>query len=202
MAAHASFLWSQLQTVEASTRHRKQPVWGEILPTDLNAIRPAHSPQRSRERCVVTAYVSGLFEWIFSEGIQTIGPTDRIYDTDVMSDDDIDIEDLLIPKSQILAPSKYYNFRHDEYGKAVYARHTTGTTGNVTCGDVVELRRDTDTRWKKSTQRWYAFVTDRWITPNGAERIKIIWLYWPEDVALCMSMKYPHPNEVNACKIV
>jgi hypothetical protein len=165
----------------------------------LTAIRPAHDLARSRERRVVTAYVGNLFDWIFGEDIQTVGPTDDFYDADIISDDDIDVEDLLIPKPKEPAPAKFYGFHHGEYRKAVYPRYTTSKGGKVAVGDVVELSRDIDTHWKKSTQKWYAFVTDRWKTPKGAERIKIIWLYWPEDVALCMSMKYPYPNEVRIC---
>jgi hypothetical protein len=205
MAAHALFLWQQLGTAANShsglTKHLKQPIWGEILYTDLSAIHPAHAPQRSRDRCAVTAYVANLWEWIFSEGIQTIGPDD--FDKmdkhdDIEEDDDIDIEDFLISKPKEPVGPKYYNFLHDEYGKAVYDRYTTHSTGPVVVGDVVELSRDSNSRWTKSTQKWYAFVTDRWTTPKGAERIKIIWLYWPEDVALCMSMKYPYSNEVHS----
>ena len=195
MATHAEFLWSQLNAADSDQkslrRHLKQPVWGEILPSDLTAIKPAHPPGEARDRCVVTAYVSSLFEWIFGEGIQIIEPHD--------TKDGLIIDDKLkhlLPKQKPQAP-QFYTFHHEEYRTAVFDRFTTCTMGPITVGDVVELRRDVETRWKKSTQRWYAFVSDTWATPMGIGKLKILWLYWPEDVALCMSMKYPYSNEVS-----
>ena len=194
MAVHAPFLWSQLHSSSTQSRNKylNQPVWGEVLPTDLKAIRPAHSPDRSRKRCVVTAYVGNLFEWIFSEGVETIEPNHAAYDSD--SDDDVDVD--YLDRTPIPEPPKYYNFHHEDYDKAVYPRYTTDTYGDLQFGDVVEMPRDTATSWKRSTKHWYAFVTDHWTTPKGSKRMKILWLYWPEDVALCMAMKYPHPKEV------
>ena len=192
MATHAEFLWSQLHTADSIEkslrRHLKQPVWGEILPSDLTAIKPAHPPREARNRCVVTAYVSSLFEWIFGEGVQTIEPKDGLIIDDKLK--------YLVPKRKP-QPPQFYTFHHEEYGTAVFDRFTTCTMGPITIGDVVELRRDVETRWKRSTQRWYAFVSDIWFMPTGIEMLKILWLYWPEDVALCMSMKYPHSNEVS-----
>ena len=194
MASHAEFLWSQLHAADSDEkslrRHLKQPVWGEILPSDLTAIKPAHPPGEARDRCVVTAYVASLFEWIFGEGIQIIEPHHK--------KDGIIIDEKLknlLPK-QKLRPLHFYTFHHDEYRTAIFDRFTSCTTGSIKVGDVVELRRDVETRWKKSTQRWYAFVSDTWTTTTGFRELKILWLYWPEDVALCMSMKYPYSNEV------
>ena len=201
MATNVEFLWAQLQTAHSKshplTRHLKHPVWGEILPTDLTAIKPAHAPHAARSRCVVTAYVASLFSWIFGEGVEVIEPdsTDGLlYDEEF--DDEPELGIVLATK--IPQPPKYYDFHHDELQRAVVPRLTTGTSGKVKVGDVVEMRRDDATRWKKSTQKWYAYVTDWWNTPKGVGKMKILWLYWPEDVALCMNMKYPFENEVHA----
>ena len=194
VATHSEFLWSQLQTAAAGNslkRHLKQPLWGEVLPSDLTAVPYAHPQQKPRERCIVTAYVGSLFDWIFSEGVEIIEP-----DADLSDDDSIDNMDYLLPKPIVPQPPRYYTFHHQEYQTAVFPRFTTGTTGMVKVGDVVEMGRDEQTQWKMSTQKWYAFVTDRWTTPRGVVKLKILWLYWPEDVALCKSMKYPFSNEV------
>ena len=192
-------------------KHLKQPLWGEILPSGLTAVPPAHPMSRSRDRCVVTAYVGNLFEWIFGQGVEVIEP-DSI--TDFYDDDEDDemgeegmidgndyknLKELVAePKeAKLLSDPKFYAFHHEEYGKAVYPRYTTSTKGPVKVGDVVELQRGEETtRWKSSTKSWYAFVRDQWTTPNGTVKLRILWLYWPEDIALCMSMKYPYQNEV------
>ena len=172
-------------------RHLKQPVWGEILPSDLTVIKPAHTPGETRDRCVVTAYVASLFEWIFGEGVEIIEPQNT-KDALIMDDK---LKYLLLKRKPQLP--QFYTFHHEEYRTAIFDRFTTCTTGPITVGDVVELRRDIGSRWKMSTQRCYAFVSDTWVMPTGIVKLKILWLYWPEDVALCKSMKYPYSNEVS-----
>ena len=175
-------------------QYLRQPLWGEVLPADLTAIKPAHPASLARDRCVVTDYVGRLFGWIFDEGIEIVEPD--MVDSESNSSED-ELAFLLGPAANIpLRPPTYYTFHHDEYRNVQYRRFTTSARGSVTVGDVVELQRDCDTRWKKSTQKWYAFIRDKWTTPKGIVKLKIIWLYWPEDMALCMSMKYPYPNEV------
>ena len=207
MAAHAEFLWQELSTAHSEqrplTKHLRQPLWGEILPTDLTAIRPAHIPQCARPRCVVTSYVGNLFEWIFGEGVEVIEPDsdpDYLEDDGIVNGSDLDLVAFGIPLEPEVKnglPPKYYDFHHDEYGNAIHTRFTTSTKGMVKVGDVVEIGRDDATRWKKSTQKWYAYVRELYTTPKGDTRLHILWLYWPEDTALCMSMKYPHSNEVS-----
>jgi hypothetical protein len=195
IATHAEFLWSQLHTADSTEkslrRHLKQPVWGEILHSGLTAVKPAHPPGETRDRCIVTAYVASLFEWIFGEGVEMIEPQN--------ASDALNIDDELkyIPPQRKAQLAQLYTFHHEEYRTALFDRFTTCTTGPITVGDVVELRRNVENRWKKSTQSWYAFVSDIWVTPTGAGKLKILWLYWPEDVALCMNMKYPYSNEVS-----
>ena len=208
LATHVEFLWQQLSTADSKAtplrKHLGQPLWGEILPSDLAAIPPAHLPNQYRQRCVVTSYVGNLFEWIFSEGIEVIEPHSCPSQLESEeSEIDHELEELCLPrhqesiKSEIKdMPPKYYSFHHEEYGKAIYPRFTTDTGGRIKVGDVVEMGRDDETRWKKSTQKWYAYVTDIWTTPKGDRKMKILWLYWPEDTALCMTMKYPYSNEV------
>lgn len=195
MATHVEFLWQQLQTANSEGKslnsHLEQPVWQEILHTDLKAIPLAHGSTEARDRRVVTAYVGSLFEWIFHEIIQVIEPSS---DDGMISDNDIFFEELL-PIPKVPQHPRYYSFHHKEYRIALHPRFTTSTRGSIKVGDVVELRRDEQTRWKKSTQKWYAFVTDRWSTATGIWKFRILWLYWPEDVALCQSMKYPYSNE-------
>ena len=199
MATYVEFIWAQLRTAHTKshplTRHLQQPLWGEILPTDLTAVKPAHAPQAARTRCVVTAYVGSLFSWIFGEGVEIIEPdsTDGL----VSDDEFLDEQDLgVVLGTKVAQSPKYYDFHHGELQRAMVPRFTTSTTGKVKVGDVVEMRRDDETKWKRSTQKWYAYVTDRWDTPKGVGKLKILWLYWPEDVALCMNMKYPYSNEV------
>lgn len=199
MATYSEFLWSQLHSAASTDRqlmkHLDQPFWGEILPWGLDAIRPAHHPARARERCVVTPYVGDLFSWVFGDGLQVVEASCDIHGfKDEYDNVDNTYYRALSVKPQVLGP---YTFHHAEYSTAVYPRFTTRTTGAVRPGDVIELKRDEITRWKRSTQKWYAFVTDRYKAPkSGLDRLRIIWLYWPEDVALCMSMKYPYSNEV------
>ena len=199
IATHAEFLWAQLHSAASKdrqlTEQLDQPIWGEILPGGLDAVRRAHHPAGARERCVVTSYVGNLFSWIFGDGVQVIEPSSD--ECDVKNDDkNLDDNCGYLSVTKPVMP-QHYNFHHEEYSKAVYPRFTTHTTGAVRAGDVVELKRDILTRWKISTQKWYAYVTGRYKTPKlGLDRIKILWLYWPEDVALCMSMKYPYSNEV------
>jgi hypothetical protein len=206
LATHAEFIWQQLSTADSKDRplkeHLCQPLWGEILPSALSAITPAHHPTRARQRCVVTGYVGNLFEWIFGEGIEIVEPHSGPYGlgSDGIIDDEFlhesELVELLKPEFKQDLPSKKYGFHHAEYGKAVYPRFTTSIKGKVKVGDVVEMGRDDETRWQKSTQKWYAYVTDIWTTPKGDTRLKILWLYWPEDTAFCMAMKYPFSNEV------
>lgn len=215
LVTHVQFIWMQLYTADSKghslRKHLKQPLWGEILPSSLTAVPPAHPMNGPRDRCVVTAYVGNLFEWIFGQGVEVIEPDsandlcdydddeDKIDEDDMVHGNDFKgIKQLILEskETKVLSDPKFYAFHHEEYGKAVYPRYTTSTRGPVQAGDVVELERGEDSRWKNSTKRWYAFVRDRWSTPNGTVKLRILWLYWPEDIALCMSMKYPYENEV------
>jgi hypothetical protein len=214
VATHVEFLWAQMQTTSSKEKslkkHLKQPFWGEILPTDLTAVPAAHPPSRSRKRCVATAYVGSLFEWIFGEGVEIIerGHHEELVE-EAGSDDEEDfiIPDYLFDEVKSEGPeeeaevhkggaTRTYKFHHPEYQTVIQPRYTSPTHGPAAVGSVIEVQRDGETRWKKSTQKWHAYVTDKWTTSKGVTKIKIIWLYWPEDVALCMSMKYPFPNEV------
>lgn len=179
------------------SKHLGQPLWGETLPSDLTAVPPAHRLQKSRDRCVVTPYVENLFEWIFGQGVEVVKPSNNDYGNGDQGDD-IRLERMTLEPRQtkLLSEPKAYTFHHENYGKAIYPRYTTGKTGTVQVGDVVELRKSGETKWKSSTKSWYAFVRDKWTTPTGFKKIRILWLYWPEDIALCMSMKYPYQNEV------
>lgn len=201
MATHAEFLWHQIQTAipggETSMKFFTQSIWGEILPSDLTAIPPAHDPRHARPRCVVTQYVNNLFEWIFKDRLEVVEPEMDLRGFDIpLRTHKIESQDLRISNR---APSKspvHSSFHHDEYQNAIYPRFSTRTTGSIKVGDVIELPREDETRWKGSTQRWYAMVTNRWKNAKDAWKLSILWLYWPEDVALCKSMKYPYSNEV------
>lgn len=175
-----------------------QPLWGEILPSDLTAVPPAHRLHKSRDRCVVTSYVGNLFKWIFGEGVEVVEPSNNEGHGNDDEGDDIRLERMALEPRQVklLSEQRAYAFHHDEYGKAIYPRYTTGTAGPVKVGDVVELRKDGETKWKNSTKSWYAYVRDTWTTSAGLQKTRILWLYWPEDMALCMSMRYPYQNEV------
>jgi len=200
MTTYAEFLWAQLSTADSRerplTRHLKQPLWGEILPFDLTAVPPAPPGNKSRSRCVVTPYVGNLFEWIFAEGVEVVDSNTQapIDDSDTEVDIDVGVTPLLKPSLKV--DTTEYTFHHEEYGRVLYPRFTTQISGQVRAGDVVELQKAQGTRWTKSTQKWYAFVTDIWTTPKGDKHLRILWLYWPEDTALCMTMKYPHQSEV------
>jgi hypothetical protein len=204
MATYVEFLWAQLHTADSKAcrlgKHMKQPLWGEILPADLTAIPPAHAPKRARAQCAVTAYVGSLFEPIFGEGIQVIEPHSAPPDSEdgFESDEDFNSEDLIMSTRESPQLSKCYTFHHEECQNAVYPRFTTRTKGPVSIGDVVELRREDGTQWTNSTQKWYGFVKDKWTTAKDVTKLKILWLYWPEDTALCMSMKYPYSDEVRS----
>ena len=218
IATHVELIWMQLFTADSRGcslsrhslhRHLKQPLWGEILPSSLTAVPLAHPMRRSRDRCVATDYVGNLFEWIFGQGLEVINSTTELFDAE--DEDECEDEEgqegghhnqvvqvpILEPKeSKTLSDTSLYAFHHEEYGKAMYPRYTTGVSGRVKVGDVVELGRGEGTRWTSSTKNWYAYVSDRWTTSKGTVKLKILWLYWPEDIALCMSMKYPYQNEV------
>jgi len=206
VTTHVEFLWSQLQTASTKEkslkRHLKQPLWGEILPTDLTAVKPAHPPSRARKRCVVTSYVGNLFGWIFDDAVEVIEPghhkeptpseMEEFDELDYLVEEDVETE---VSGGCQMRPVTY-EFHHPEYRTVIYPRFTSSVRGPVVVGSVIELKRDDETKWKKSTQKWYAYVTDKWTTTKGITKLKIIWLYWPEDVALCMAMKYPFSNEV------
>jgi hypothetical protein len=201
MATHAEFLWHQIQTAipegETSMKFFTQSIWGEILPSDLTAIPPAHDPQCARPRCVVTQYVNNLFDWIFKDRLEVVEPEMDLRGVDIpVRTHKFESQDLPISKGATSKSPVQYAFHHHEYQNAVYPRFSTRTTGSIKVGDVIELPREEETRWKGSTQRWYAMVTNRWKNAKDAWKLSILWLYWPEDVAFCKSMKYPYPNEV------
>lgn len=199
LATHVEFLWAQLQTVDCKeqslTEHLKQPVWGEALPTNLTAIRPAHPLGLARDRCVVTAYVGSLFQWIFGQGIEIIDTYSEPHGHEARAMGDTGSGEHVPKPGQAQTQLPYYSFYHEKYWVALHPRFTTSTTGTVRTGDVIELS-DEGNLWKKSTKKRYAFVTDQSETSDGMEKLKILWLYWPEDLELCMSMRYPYSNEV------
>lgn len=202
MATHAEFLWHQIQTAipegKTSRKFFRQALWGEILPSDLTAIPPAHSPQHARSRCVVTPYVNDLFNWIFNDRLEVVESEMGSYgDGDVLTrNPKTELRDLSFSNRATSTSPVQYQFHHREYRNAVYPRFSTQATGSIRVGDVIELPREEETPWKGSTQRWYALVTNRWKNAKDAWKLSILWLYWPEDVALCKSMKYPFSNEV------
>jgi hypothetical protein len=196
IATYAEFLWTQLWTADSRERplkrHLKQPFWGEIIPFGLTAVRHAHPGRGNRKRGTVTPYVGGLFDCIFGDDVEVV--TSGMGGSEEGESEEEDSDFTPVPNG---VDTGEYTFHHEEYNRVVYPRCTTSSTGRVRVGDVVELEKAQGTRWTKSTQKWYAFVRDIQITPKGDKKLKIIWLYWPEDTALCMSMKYPHPKEVS-----
>jgi hypothetical protein len=201
VATHCQLLLHQLCLADSGPEHslRKhcnQPIWGEVLAGDYTAVPEAHPRSRTRTRNTVTAYVGSLFEWIFGDRIQVIEPDSGRHETlDGSINDDDPTPDGF--RRKVPSLSKLYTFHHLEYQNAVYPRFTTRTTGTVKVGDVIELPRDDKTKWT-GTEKWYAFVRDRLTTPQSLVNLKIIWLYFPQDVALCKSMKYPYSNEVKS----
>src|SRR5438045_7437674 len=122
MATYVEFIWAQLHTADSNgkslRKHLIQPLWGEILPRDLTAVRPAHN--KTRDRRVVTAYVATLFNWIFPDSVLQViepnsDPHDNTDDNGIISDDDVSVDNLSIPSTIIPRAPKYYSFHHEEY---------------------------------------------------------------------------------------
>ncbi|KAI9779979.1 MAG: DNA methyltransferase Dim-2 [Peltula sp. TS41687] len=66
---------------------------------------------------------------------------------------------------------------------------------SVHVGDVIGIKRDTDTVWKSQENIWYAYVQEVKTNSRGQSFLKVIWLYAPSDTT-CAAMHYPIKNEL------
>ncbi|KAI9779571.1 MAG: DNA methyltransferase Dim-2 [Peltula sp. TS41687] len=62
---------------------------------------------------------------------------------------------------------------------------------SVHVGDVIGIKRDTDTVWKSQENIWYTFVQEVKTNSRGQSFLKVIWLYAPSDTT-CAAMHYPN----------
>jgi len=64
----------------------------------------------------------------------------------------------------------------------------------ILVGDVIQLNKDQETRWKSTADSWYAYVQSV-EKRKGEDVLGLIWLYHPHDT-ICGRMMYPHKREL------
>jgi len=64
----------------------------------------------------------------------------------------------------------------------------------ILVGDVVQLNKDQETRWKSTADSWYAYVQSV-EKRKGEDVLGLIWLYHPHDT-ICGRMMYPYKREL------
>ncbi|KAH0538515.1 hypothetical protein FGG08_004902 [Glutinoglossum americanum] len=62
-------------------------------------------------------------------------------------------------------------------------------------GDVVAVKKDSQSVWKGESDLWFAYVQEAHLTKKGRRLLKVIWLYEPSDTS-CANMYYPIRNEL------
>ncbi|KAH0562094.1 hypothetical protein GP486_003210 [Trichoglossum hirsutum] len=87
----------------------------------------------------------------------------------------------------ILTPTR---LKRDSYGEIIANKPKV-----IGEGDVVAVRKDTQSVWKGESDLWFAYVQEVRYTKKGRQFLKVIWLYEPSDTS-CSTMHYPFRNEL------
>jgi DNA (cytosine-5)-methyltransferase 1 len=80
--------------------------------------------------------------------------------------------------------------KRDEYGRLLERKPE-----KIMKGEVVAVKRDSQTVWKGESDLWFAYVQEVHVTKKGRHSLKVIWLYEPSDTS-CSTMHYPLQNEL------
>ncbi|KAI9787643.1 MAG: DNA methyltransferase Dim-2 [Geoglossum umbratile] len=87
----------------------------------------------------------------------------------------------------LVTPSR---LKRDEYGRLLERKPKT-----IAGGEVVAVKKDSQTVWKGESDLWFAYVQEVHVTKKGRRFLKVIWLYEPSDTS-CSTMHYPIRNEL------
>ncbi|KAF2101614.1 S-adenosyl-L-methionine-dependent methyltransferase, partial [Rhizodiscina lignyota] len=182
IVANFEYLWKEYHSLAGQSmeypRVSQLPLWSEIMPERLGAIR--RQPLVQKET-VVTPYVYECFkETFFGKVLKPQKPSPVV-----------ESERSQHIKSLKFSPSPTASSTQDYLNN--FSRSTTNLT--IKIGDVVGVPRDLKTRWKDCATLWFAYVQEVQKTNNGDNLLKVIWLYRPSDTTLS-NMYYPIKNEL------
>ncbi|KAI9837405.1 MAG: DNA methyltransferase Dim-2 [Thelocarpon superellum] len=169
VASNHAFLRNEAWNLDPRTR--RHPLWGEIVPTDLAAIKahPSHV-----HATVVTPYVYECFQRLpWARCLKAIKPR-------------VSTPTKALIEVSVPTPTR---LRWSKLGRPMTR------PDKVQVGDVIGVEKDVETRWKGPDAIWFAYVQA--IEPHAAGRryLGVIWLYRPSDTT-CSTTHYPHHDEL------
>ncbi|MCJ1334997.1 DNA methyltransferase Dim-2, partial [Bachmanniomyces sp. S44760] len=188
-AADPQYLFREATDLDATSEDPEviptlllHPVWSEVLPRQLNAIRVQPIKE---EKTIVTPFVWENFKHCgWSCHLKTMKVSGTIKDT---------------AKSANRLPADYRLFRSRTVKSTLLSqRSTVGVTASaklhvIQPGDVVKVESG-DIGWKSKVPYWYAFVQEV-VVMQREEKLRVIWLNSPSDTG-CSDGHYSHPNEL------
>ncbi|KAK2768680.1 DNA methyltransferase Dim-2 [Arachnomyces sp. PD_36] len=179
VVAHGDYLYKQ--AIDINQMYSICQLWNEI---GLNSpIVKEHPPKESQT--VITPYVYECFKHMdWAHHLKTVP-----LDSEVKAKQRRRLEALNFKRKQKAPALKF------SAGDGVKKASIPG--GTVSPGDVIAVKRDTQTVWKGNLDDlWYAFVQHISESNNGRRtRLSVIWLYKPSDT-VCANMVYPFKNEL------
>ena len=181
VSSFSNFLLSQARDLDEV--YELHPVWSEVHPKNLGAIpvQPRHEV-----KTVVTQYVFEHFKHFkWSAFLSPHVPSPKVENVRRRMRWTSDPQ--LVFRTQRAKKSKVESAAHKE-------QIADSNRFSVRVGDVVELKKDEDSRWKGDDQSWYAYVQG--IEGTQEERgLRVIWLARPSDTTCC-SGHYSFSNEL------
>lgn len=186
-AAFANFLYKECYSIDDSeSRLLQQPIWREIDPLNLNAIKRQPSLPLAVEMTVVTPFVYKCFkDMYFASHLSLKEPTPEVLD----SIKTVKREKCLTPWNASPTVKPLIDLNFPEQASIQDPR-------DVRQGDVVCIEPNGERDWIHSrTTMWYAYVQNVHQDQRGKDKLDVIWLYEAADTTIGNAF-YPFKNEL------
>ncbi|KAM0714216.1 hypothetical protein Q7P37_010003 [Cladosporium fusiforme] len=207
VAAFALFLYKECYSIDdPQSRLLQQPIWHEIDPLNLKAIK--RQPLDDDMRTVVTPFVYRCFQdMYFASHLRLRKPhlevLERIaalkkqrcltpWDAESTARPDIDI----VQQASDQQPSDDIHQNTDPSTESGPDPPSSQPLIDVQQGDVVCVEPNAERDWKDSKSTiWYAYVQAAYQDQSGNKKLDVIWLYEPSDTTIGDGF-YPFKNEL------
>lgn len=174
VAANVGFLWKECWSIDdQSTGLCKHPIWSEIDPARLKAIRPR--PNRQKKTLVTPLAYECFKRMYFSSHLDECNPSQAVLDR------------VNLRKRALQLTVFGALWRPDS---AMRTPINLSEPDAIRVGDVVRVIADDTGAWETASAYYYAYVR-----ALRGEALDVIWLYEPADTTLGQAY-YPFLNEL------
>lgn len=176
--AYVTFIYNQAANLPTSEQLISHPIWSECMCKRMKAIPSQPSVVKDT---IVTPHVYECFRGsFFAEKLKKVALSPAVAYAQRKRKIELGFVEDCITTTQPERRNKTPIGRRD-----------------VRKGDVVSIAPDDHDKvhWRNSGEHWLAYIQDIEHTMNGAERLIVLWIYYPKDT-LINQAKYPIANEV------